>query len=407
MLTTSKPIFALEYPSTSRVYTYLPYVMGMSPEVWDEQNQIYVTDTSIPYLYAGKVFIMPYDSDHGIINVEISEVINDYKWKWETEWDAERQKYLPVFSTIEDPSQLGENYKFDIHPIEIEKHRIYNCPVSIIFGNNLYAWGRPVTPAFTLPQIGDPYIEGIPDVYNSLDDDGYGMFIWNGYYMSDGSGDIKPRIPYVDTQEYWLGFQFGLGQNAKLNDIKYTITNGQIGIVKGIELKNNDAGNYSICISLEDLYSKVENIDRTGRVAVIEERGISREQVVPIVNVDVDCPADYYISWMTPWQTWQSQPFKGRTVKKQAVDNRVIEDPFGNQKMISGNELNRFVVNSGIVGERMYNLLSTIPMSYVIYLYDVNADKGYYVRCTDTQISTQIGNRNLQLNLEEIRENRY
>ena len=177
--------------------------------------------------------------------------------------------------------------------------------------------------------------------------------------------------------------------------------------VKGIELKNNDAGNYSICISLSDLYSKVDGIDNSKRVGIIAERDLYREQVVPIANVDVDCVADYYISWMTPWQTWQSQPFYGRTTKKQNISKRNIEDPYGSQKTISGEVLNQFTVNSGIVNDRMYNLLCTIPMSYTVYLYDVNNDKGYYVKCTDTIVSTERGNRNLQLNLEEIRENRY
>ena len=399
MLTSTRPVYYTpnNYPS-SFAGGYLTYALRLAPSVWNDEEQLYERQNNNS-LFTGKSFFRELDNGRSGTQVEVSSILNDNRWQWKREWDDEQQKYLPVFETITEgdcQSLTPQNETtLGIEPIEISENKLYRCPVSVtwMIGVGLDILHN-VQSGFTTVEFGndvevkDPYVDNADNKY---------VYVYNDYY------GILPHIPDIETSNFWFSAQFGVAMKPKEESVSLFI--GGRGTSQPCQrfAIPNDAGNYSCTISLDNLYAYTNaQVNRGIYLYINTPLPVQKPPMLGIVD---ECPADYYVSWITPMNTWQSQGFTGRRIIRHSIDNTKMTDMVQRQSVIKTDTGTQFVMNSGIIGEQMYNLLMTIPMSDCIYIYDTKKDEGMFVLCDDTNVTTQRGNRNMQLTFSEIRHN--
>ena len=398
MLTSTRPVYYTPTFSSSHANSYIVYSLRLAPSVWNDNDQIYEMQYNNP-LFVGKSFFREVDADNANSQVEVSSILNDNRWQWKREWDDALQKYIPVFETITEGDcssfEPQSEHTLGIEPIEISENRLYRCPVSATWMIGIgMGITRSVQSGFPTVEFGtdidfkDPYLDNSDNEY---------VYVYNDYY------GILPHIPDIETPNFWFSAQFGVTMRPKEDGVSMFMGSSRSRQCQRLEIPN-DAGNYSCTISLDHLYAYTNaQFYRDITISLYrEDLPIKASYKLGIVD---ECPADFYVSWITPMNTWQSQGFTGRRVIRHSIDNTKMTDMVQRQSIIKTDTGTQFIMNSGIVSEQMYNLLMTIPMSDCIYIYDTKRDEGMFVLCDDTNVTTQRGNRNMQLNFSEIRHN--
>lgn len=377
MLTIQKPSFIESNTiSVARVNQYIPFRVRIASTYWNgSEYMLHLGNT----IYQGKSFVFPYDNDHGQVRFEVSRLMRDYCWKWETEYDDTKQTYRPVFD------EMGL-MSISPKPIEIDKNLLYCAGVHVEFGNNMYVEQQSMFTGY--------------DSYNA----GHNTRVYNPYntttpletvvFYGQKYTDILPHLPKVHTDNFWFGLQFALTQSSSPS---FSLGNASERNNINIDIAEHSVGNYSICLPMHAIMSPLTE----NRVYFTNTPGHGKTTSYAVAEVD-ECPSDYYISWMTPYNTWMSQGFNGRKTMTDNAENTVVTDVYDIEHTIHTKRTDSYFVNSGFVNQDMFNLLMTIANSYIVYLYDVKNDYGRYVTVIDTQVTEQYKRRNLQLTLKEI-----
>lgn len=340
-------------------------------------------------LYVGKTFCSELDADHSYTKIDVAPILKDFVWHFKTKYNETTQKYVPYnYVNTNSPA-------LTCAPIEMDDNylALLNAEIAVEVGNQGggYLTVKAVnTLLFTQWQhsynIQDPY-----DEHSAT-----GLFTYNSF-----GTEILPEIPLDDTSNFWLCVNLGTTRQWQGGrQLSWFATSDSATPTESMPCYClNTNGNYSFCPSLKRLYTNLSNA-ANGDTLYYGITYNSATATTPVAKIS-DCNEDFYVSWVTPWQSWQCQPFKLRRTTIGAnhsatqittIDNR--------QKVVKNETKHTYQLTSGFVTKEKARLLQTIPSSFNIYVYDYNEGVGYWCICTNRNVSLNNGQNLFEVVLE-------
>jgi hypothetical protein len=345
---------------------YIPYNVFSTYKVWNSNTNQAEARGSL--LYTGKTWM----DENGNSDVNITDVLKDFVYFPSVGYNKYVQRY-----TL---SEAGAHTLTDLHPIE-ENGQIYNNAVWLRWNNT----GAPYVydTETTKTNVYAPFYNVPLNPY----DNNTGVIFYNSIGTS-----ITPEIPYISTDNFYFGWCFGFDERFKNDTIRLGNMAGTgTTITKNL---NNQWGNFFPLYTLSELYgvftSPVNNLYVTFIAA-------DASHVVPvptkIVNVNKNCPYDFYIGWFTPWGAWQSQGFNEKHTTAEETIKRETLTTMQNQKKEYQTDLDFKRTLTKTCNKETAQLLNSITLSPCIWLYDVKNDYGTPVICTNTGVRTEAATR--------------
>ena len=379
--TVNRPIIIRKNFGTADSYTYKKYTVAF--KYVDDLTQLTTDWTDI---YFGKAWV----GADGYAEIEITDVVRNYANRAEYKYQNTTQKWVPnnyVDITIPSigmvPIEMGGNWRTTYFRIYETTDETWEEIIEItnLFYPETYSDG----------EITNPYDSQCADITASIN-----------------YSDFLPHVPYIETDNYYIDFESILGADgiqSSITDIP--LTSALLG--NSAIMRYNGYGNYSVSMNLKQFY----NTFVAGTVDIIDAGAAlnnndyinadDADSVYPMIygfgadltpepvsggydviygdgnelfTVDM-CPARYYISWITPFGEWQSQPLKSVNVMNDS-DNFNIKPTKRTLLNIENRTSATFACKTNILQPEKYKLFATMQYAPYVLLYDVEKDKSYY-----------------------------
>lgn len=426
--TINRPIIIRKYFSPADAYTYKKYTVAF--KYIDDLTNL---TTDWMDIYYGKAFV---DAD-GYAEIEITDVVRNYANRPGYKYQNSTQKWVP------------ENYVDLSTPITgftpIESTATWRTTYFRVYETTTETWEEiiEITNLFFPETYGDgtivnPYDSTCSEISPSVNHSDYIPhipFVATDNYFVDieallGADAVSSNVTqivlgsdYMGTSDTIFNFQ-GYGNysaSVNLNQFfgSFTIPTdtliyggGALGIadsiwggaaismfdyIKGthsVELWNSlDAGDAQALQDLVDagdagsIYPLIYGYGAqlVARMADDVITGNNQE----LFAVDV-CPARYYVSWITPFGEWQSQPLKAVSVLTES-DNFNIKNTRRTMLNVENRSTATFQCKTTTLQPDKYRLFATMQYAPYVLLYDVQKDKNYY--CVFDTGSTKVNYR--------------
>lgn len=326
----------------------------------------YHTDDRL--IYGGKTFCSYLDASNATTTIDVAPLLTDFMWGLKLEYESDTQTYKPyAYRNLEVGRVLVNT------PLEMDDDylSLLNAYVCVEVGNPGGGYLIEKAVKTLLPSrwrksynIANPYAENSSEVnYNVLDT------------------GILPEVPYVMTNEFWLGATVGVPLEYA-SDRNQSWFGNILHTGNSLDCYNlNVSGNFFLCPSLKYLYASTEgNIEEGSVISYYVQPNNKKALVYDVARVS-ECNADYYVSWITPYRGWQSQPFwkkrKGsKSERKVEVTSTQITNIDQVRKVVRQDNEYTLTLYSGLRRWEMVNLLQTVASAKDIYVYDVARDEG-------------------------------
>lgn len=218
--------------------------------------------------------------------------------------------------------------------------------------------------------------------------------------------NVLPHIPSLTkkTNNFWVGVLF-----ARSNGF---IVSGDSEIVVGtnqdeVYLYPPQVGVTSLNITGDLLYQVCDRDRLTDTNMWLSAWTDSEGKTINIATID-ECPSKYYLIWMDRTGAYQCQRFNKKVVHSEDIISTNIVNYIDETRPVIKEVKDNWVVNSDWLTEKEYKCYESIFVSPYIYLYDTEADEGYWVNITNkswTEKNKKNNKKpyNLTLNLESNR----
>lgn len=319
-MTTSRPIW-VEYSGISNTDNYATYTIKINNNT----------------IYTGKTWV----DSNGHTSMRIDQILMDYLWKWEYNYDYSTQSNKPScmveltdnIPIIEDNNK-GIFFKSDLYVVCAGQQKKIN-----VEGGFDAPWDNKQ----------DIPIQGLSKI-----------------------GVNIPKIPMVLTPNYWLGAVAYLGEGV--NDV-YLEQSGE-----SISLDVEGSGTIAFAVTLEDLFT---NFTHTSDISIGDDEGKT-----PLAIVD-SCPSDYYVSWIDNKGGWSSYGFDGNASIIGNCSSETIVDANGFTKNFRKDVTMQFNLYTGYLSSDIYAHLMTMQYARFCYVYDTKNDIGFYCIPSTNGLATQ------------------
>lgn len=405
--TINKPVIIRKYFGTADSYTYKKYTVA-----YKYLDNTATLHTNWQNIYYGKAFV----DGTGYAEIDITDVVRNYACRPGYEYQPSTQRWIP--SNFFDMSGLNNGF----HPIESGNE--WRTTYFKIFETTTETWTETieVTNLFFPEYYAD---EENKNPYNSTCRD---------INASVNRSGILPHIPFLNTEEYYIDLEGILGMDGiSSNFTNIPLNSSNIGTSS--ILWYNGYGNYSNSINLAQFFasftmpSDIDFINGGSANFVIDEiqgggagsnypliYGYGAELqyqysddvilagVHKLVAVDM-CPAKYYISWITPFGEWQSQPLAAVTVNEGSA-NLDIQNSRRTIYNIENRSAASFNCKTAKVTRDKYRLFATMQYAPYVLLYDTERDKGYFCTFDTTNVNVKYKVKNpetFDFTLKQIR----
>lgn len=320
----------------------------------------------------------------GDADIDITQIMRDYTYQESLVFNYELQNYEPRAikreNTIQSIEKEGVNYMTTKFKIEWDVENFGGIVNFDATSMSFPAWMFNRT-------VFNPYEE-------------------TGSRIANYSG-IKPHVPYIDTNNYYIVFNFH--KNTIGNNVYFTVFSDHL---QGFSMRVEGRGNYTNGYTLSDFWGAMGEpistpitrydgghvltshtnrliggsyTDRVGLLGaelpnqtIIPNGEILHSKEGEYAVIDT-CPADYYIAWLTPWFEWQSQPIKASWITDDCNDFR-IKNIHGYSEFIENRNKETFKIKTGKLSKEMYDLfISTLQAPYIL-LYHTKRDKAFWLK---------------------------
>lgn len=382
-LTIAKPIIIRQFIGTERIFTYENYTISY--------RYIFDYETLTPAykdIYFGKAFV----DDAGYIKVDITDIVKQYAFRHEYIYLNDTQIFAP------------DNYTQTNTLEPIENANRYRTTIFSIRETNSGAWSQNIgISALFFPDFMQD--EELTNPYDGSD----------ARLLSINYSGITPRVPLVYTDKYFIGFESIIGQQGAEPSNTLTIDGDSMGAAT---ITYTGYGNYSASYPLSGFWGLFDNapdidvidaggaepesddIDAGGADSNFDyiptfgaglyydaDNDIISYNGQPVIAVDA-CPERYYISWVTPFGEWQSQPIQSVAVTENS-DNFNINTTRRVLYNISNTNTASFLCRSFKLNNREWKLFNTMMFAPFVLLYDVEKDKAYYTTLETTSMTAR------------------
>lgn len=402
MLTTAKPIIVSVDEIPEAYYNhYIEY------RVSSKFNTNSTGGTATKLLYVGKTFVDSY----GHSEVHIERLLRDYLFKWKPRFDANSQATKPEV--------LAGSLATEIRSIEAARDQFFNTKIIVEFVYNEIQ-------EVEISVVGSwsPSFQKMNTIVGSLDEDAIVNYVQN--YATIAS-KVLPHLPPAITANFWLGLVLNINQaaegsvgrigigatSANVVPINYThggtyavaypisaicealssatIDGGEANTITWYdEIDGGDSddiydGNYDGGSSDDSDFATIGALAGATLSIYWDVNGTVHS--LPIAVID-ECPADYYISWITPTGGWTSFGFGGNVVHQENVKPTQILNLRDERETIEVAATESYNLYTGLVDRETYDHLVTMIYSPVVYVYDSKLNEGHYCNIDSKSAST-------------------
>lgn len=213
------------------------------------------------------------------------------------------------------------------------------------------------------------------------------------YNLLNQRTNVLPRIPFVNSQKFWLGTTF-IANSTLLYFSKFANRKSVrlVGVSKDMSPTDQDLNEYIINCTTNQIGQNVSGDDLynlLGYYYIADEVGLAGIPLTnsnftcytPIAKVD-KCPSKYYLIWMDRTGAYQCQPFSKKSSMTEDINSVNIMNLKGEIRPALKEVKTSFEINSDWLNKAEYKAFESIFTSPYLYLYDTELDEGYWVNCT-------------------------
>lgn len=333
---------------------------------------------------------------YGNAVLRIDGVCRDFVYAWPKAWSQNTQGMKPILTYFGNTSQPidtgGIFYASDAQVTVYD-----DSDQQVYLQQNITLWAGSLAPW----QQGDIY---------------YTQGTW--YNAAFIGNSVVPRIPAINTANYWLGLTLTAFFDANFAPTSFRLSASLLYVDQPIGGEGTHVCHWLLS---ELLGQMIEDVIDGGNAeddpnAIVLDGGdaddvasdeydggdaepysitLEGQDIILTIGGDTQtmatfdaCASPYYVAWRLPSGGWMSWGFDGNVTYGSANTITKVQDLAGIDNTIGIDTQAIFSLRSGFVTREQYNMLCTLKYAREAYVYDVARDTGTWCNVDSRALET-------------------